>query len=471
MENNESTRIIETKQIKRILYGNWLDDLKCELKKLVGLERLDNWGIADISANPLRNAAENLAVLYDDEPAQVNAIDDKELNELISNSGRWTLGPRMMRDTIGMREMIEVPEVDPYDLSLSYRLVFPYNICVKTLPHRPTEPIILSETRCWYDEELEEIECNEVYDISDPGYPTYRIMYKDSDMTEKLLGARFEGEDYIWQYSDGRPFIPHQIFHAQNTGSVFDHSRANEIVTGTLVVGSLWSFFVHGVLDASWPQRYITGEVDGAEVDETIGARPRVHMDPAKLLQLKGAEGAPATAGAFPIGIDPSTLVEATTQYERRLASYFGLSSADLQRTNGDPKAGYAMAISREAQRAVQRRYEPQFRKADIELTNKTAALLNRVTGSNHPESGWKITYRSIPRSAEEEKELREKIEFQLKYKLIDEEEAFLMIHPDATEEQLMKVRSRVAGPTPSAIDIKPVPVSNANSDVPPQPV
>ena len=85
-----------------------------------------------------------------------------------------------------------------------------------------------------------------------------------------------------------------------------------------------------------------------------------------------------------------------------RLAQDAGVSPADIQRMGGTARSGYAIQLSNEGKREAQRSYALSFRASDEQLVMTAAILLNRVLGTQYPEGGYSVQYRSIPLSGAE---------------------------------------------------------------------
>lgn len=68
----ESGRVAHTRLRRRILYGEWEDDLLRRMEKLIGSVRREAWGKPDMSANVLRSITVQFATLYDRPPEIAN---------------------------------------------------------------------------------------------------------------------------------------------------------------------------------------------------------------------------------------------------------------------------------------------------------------------------------------------------------------------------------------------------------------
>jgi len=106
--------------------------------------------------------------------------------------------------------------------------------------------------------------------------------------------------------------------------------------------------------------------------------------------------------GQWTSGGDMQKMEQTLQSFAQRLAQDAGLSPSDIQRMSGNAKSGYAIALTNSGKREVQVRYAPQFQWADQHLLARTAAIYNRATGSDLPESGYEVVYKQIPLTAQE---------------------------------------------------------------------
>lgn len=177
------------------------------------------------------------------------------------------------------------------------------------------------------------------------------------------------------------------------------------------MLGVYLTFFGHVLRDASWPQRYVIGaRVLGADAVDGEGnplaGRREVVTDAATLLEMEAdpnGTGQPMV-GQWQASADPEKLLTSISMYERRILTLAGIQAPDVTRQDADIRSGYSLAVSREQVRTLQRVYEPQFRRGDLQLIAIAAALLNRATGSRYAESAtdYRITYYGLPKSSAE---------------------------------------------------------------------
>ena len=200
--------------------------------------------------------------------------------------------------------------------------------------------------------------------------------------------------------------------------------------------------WVHLVRDACWSQKYVAGlSIAGLnQMDQNeIARRSSIATDPSSILvftQDPDAQGQPLV-GSFSIPTDPHALLESVSKYEMRVGLAAGLSPADISRSsNGDPRSGYALAVSRSGQREAQKKFAPVFRMGDEELLAKTAMLANRFLGTNLPEDGYRVSYHSMPLTPEEMRAQREDIIQKMGAGLISPVQAVMMMYDDMDERE-----------------------------------
>jgi len=444
---SEAARWEHTRLRRRMLYGAWREDLDRRIALAIGAVRREAWGIPDLSSNVFRSSMTSMSVLYDRRPkvhhSDQNSAD--ELSKYVIDAGLWPLMQRVQRDTLGMREMFVRVDVmpdrdDPGSAEVNYRPIPPDMVLAYAHPEHPDEPVEVREMRLRRDKHGKPRWTWDVLSVVDLDMPFYRVISAGDnggeDLSAEYLGVEggLVGEAYPYRYSDGRPFLPLVLHHAAKTGMLFDPYEASELVEGSLNVSVFWSMFGHVIRQASWPQRYAVGvRVPSAVIDGDQDAtiRESVIPDPATVLLFEPSdEGVSPQINQWDAGADPQALQEAISLYERRLAAFAGISPADVQRVAGDPRSGFALAISREAARESQRRYEPVFSPIDEELLGITAAMINRTIGSSLPEDDYRVAYESLPPSAEERQGEREHILGLIQAGLLDRVEAYRQLHP-----------------------------------------
>lgn len=435
---DECRRWEHTRHRRALMEGTWLSLLESRLQEQLGSVRRAAWGRADQSSNPFKVVATELATLYDAPPDVRHhaSVDNAEAltgeGGLIDRANLWPQMSRFQSMVIALREMWM--RVDVEDGRLSYRPVSPDMTIAEADPSRPTVPLAYAELRprmingkpqwTW-----------DAFDIRDPAYPTYKVHIATDgagfgeDITRQVLGADYSGEAYPYRRQAGAPVLPVVLYHASLYGDrLFDCYNGLELYEGSLNLSVFYSFLSHTLRDASFPQRYAVGvRVAGLEqVDgQTRSARTEVITDPTTILMLDPvSETTQPMVAQFAAGADVATLESTIAAIAHRLATDAGLSPSELQRTSGSAKSGYAISLSNEGKRVVQRRYVAQFRYADEALVGLSAIIYNRAMGTQFPEGGYSVIYREIPLSPEELSARREHVMAMMDAGLMDRVEA-----------------------------------------------
>tara|TARA_R100001443_G_scaffold42253_2_gene55573 strand:+ start:194 stop:1654 length:1461 start_codon:yes stop_codon:yes gene_type:complete len=453
---------------KRLIIGAWENDLEDELSRHLPADRREAWGPADLSSNPFEQITRQLSVLYHEVPSITNLngdISDLTAREgLVTKAGLWQLMQRAQQMVIGLRETAIRIDVNPHTVGgstlaegIQYRIVTPDLLYCEAHPDQPDIPVYYQEARLRVDEKGKNRWVADVLDIRNPNNPIFGmyVINQDGslgeDVSEMYMGhPTHRGEDYPYQDSNGVPFLPVVLYHAEKTGFLWDSYNASQMVYGSLTSAVLYSMWVHLVRDACWSQKYVAGlSVAGlSQMDQNeIARRSSIATDPSSILvftQDPDAQGQPLV-GSFSIPTDPHALLESISKYEMRVGLAAGLSPSDISRQSGDPRSGYSLAISKSGQREAQKKFAPIFRLGDEELLSKTAILANRFLGTSLPEDGYRISYHSLPLTSDEMRAQREDIVGKMQAGLISPVQAVMMMYPDMDDrearEYLLQIR------------------------------
>jgi len=428
-----------TRLRRRMLGGEWTEDLTRRIALEVGTERRDGWGIAKTTSNPFSQICREQAALYSREPvvrAPKGDVIFGILADSIRDSGLWSKAQEFQAHVVGLRESFWRVDVSPSG-SVSYRPVWPDLVEARSDAARADQPVEIRELRWregfgWTWDHL---------NILGEGAPFYRVEKYGSDLdcTVEVLGQSYEGEAYPYRYSDGVPFLPYCIYHARSLGDRLFHERdLLETVEASLDLAVAYSMLSHVFRDASWPQRYMLGCTPAGGDVSPDGHRRTVVADPATVLILtpdQGFTGQPSV-GQWNASASPRELEEVISSIANRVAIEAGLPPADIQRMGGTARSGYAIALSNEGKRAAARRFAPSFQASDEELVGKTAALLNRSGGFNLPERGYTVHYQDLPLSPEEASSRRENAISLLNAGLMSRLDAYIELHPGLSRDQ-----------------------------------
>jgi hypothetical protein len=455
---------------RRLLTGQWEQDLEEELLRHLPTDRREALGPADLSSCPIEQVTRQLAMLYHTEP---HVTGDGDISALVGRDGYVTkagffqLMQKVQQLTLGIREMFVRVDVAPHIPGavarvpgLSFRTVSPDFVIASASEDAPDIPLYYQELRLrMHPETGTAIWVWDVLDIRNPNDALFG-MYEatpaggiGAEVSELFMGhPTMRGESYPYRSKEGIPFLPLVLYHAEKTGQLFNAFDASQLAYGSLVSAVLFSFYVHCVRDNSWPQKYVAGlSVSGLsqlEGDMT-GRRSAISTDPSSILMFQtepDMQGQPLI-GSFTYA-DPEKLLESISKYEYRVATAAGISS-EAMRMSGDPRSGYAISVSRSGQRESSARYSSIFRRHDQEMMEKCAMLANRFLGASLPESGYRVIYSPLGLSPEEMRAQREDIIQKLQAGLISPVDAMQIMNPDLdpieAKQELERIRAERA--------------------------
>jgi hypothetical protein len=138
-------------------------------------------------------------------------------------------------------------------------------------------------------------------------------------------------------------------------------------------------------------------------------------------------------------GSNLTMLSQFTQGYSAQMLTRSGLSAPDASRTSASPTSGAALYISNKDKREASKRIEPSFRRSDLELLGKVAAMLSIQTGEDLPLDGYSITYEHPPESPQEERDRRDDIDWKVARGMISMIDAYQELHPGVTREASLR--------------------------------
>ena len=443
----EYDRLRAEHQILRtdMLTGRWEQHLERGINRHIGPDRRSLWGVPEMSRCPFRSVTQQIGgVLYRTAPEV--SLPDGLVRE-VSRAGTWQLLQHHAMHLFGLRESAIYVDHDPRN-GLVLRPVPVYDLAVKADPSAPDIPVSMAWRQLRDNPETGEPEWVwEVLDVSDESAPVHQIL--DATMREDVTGLYYSGDelqamrDYYRRDSDGRPYIPIAFYHAERTGRLWDPWYGVEAVMGSITVGMLLTFWIHGVRDGSFSTVVLAGlTVGGTDISDpgsprttrTIQVEPGAFIEAVPMDPEGGQQGQVLQLRP---GFDPGVLIEAIGQFEGGLAEYAGVSPADLIRTHADPRSGISLSISRDGLRSAQNRIEPQLRRGDQQLLAVIAKTLNRATGTDYPEDAdAEIAYPSLPKSADELEAERKDVIEKIEAGLMSKVEAMQRLYPHLTRDQ-----------------------------------
>ena len=469
MQPNQATqrRIEHSGLRRRMLCGQWLQDLIDEISQHIPESRQAAWGVPDMSSNIFKASVDALCGLYVEPPTisvtetagqSAEGIVGRE--GLVNAAGLWSMMQKVQYYTLGMNECFIRVDMTDDGQGLLYRIVTVDMVDAEASAGDPSRPHTIKEMRLRFCHECKKHEWTvDHLSIKDPQNPIYEIYTvnqngeRADDVTQKYLGQAQSGAAYPYRDSAGEPFLPYSLYHSEIHGHLFDAYANREVVMGALNAAVLYTYFLHLCRDCSHPQRYLMGAtLAGLDTfDNNIEARRQaIASDPASILVFTPdpdlQAGQQPQIGQYQAGGDVGQMLESITVYERRISSYMGINPADVQKMSGDPRSGYAIAISRSSLRESQRKYAPAFRRADVETLEISAKISNRYMNTSYPETGYRVEYHAIPLSPQESKEQRENMLSLLQAGLISKVDAMKILHPDFDDtdakRELLKIQN-----------------------------
>lgn len=436
----EVARWEHTRLRRRMLTGEWREDLVAALRKTLGWEQSEEIATVDMSSNVFLACCTNLAVNYDVAPVVTHddASAAQLMNALLDDAGYAPTMQRVQRLTLGLREMlvrVHVTEATsgPLPVSLALEPVYPDLVIGRPVPGRAHELLSVDlasqadvggETRWVWERMSAE---TGVYDVVD----------KD--------GAPVGTAATLAADAAGKHVLPVVLYHAEIGPSLWDHTQWRELVEGTLNIAVKRTAASHNLINASYVQRYTIGlRLQGAT---ELDGRHVVSGGASKVMALDyDGEGNTGTAGAWPQGFDPSTFQEALREAESQLASNSGIPVTDLLRGSGDPRSGFSLMLSRESKKEQSRRLEPACRRGDLLLLRTIAVMVNAAAGSGLlPESGWGIQYRALPMSEDELAAKQKNVLDQLGRGLMSEVEARAELRGETLDQARLAIDAIIA--------------------------
>ena len=416
----EMSRVEHTRMRRRIMYSMHEEDVRARLVQAVGSVRATAWTrTPDMTSNPAWYVHSQLAALYGSMPEVVPPAGGEDVAAALADGGYWELARRIQRDTLALNDLFVRVDVD-VDGGLYWRMVFPDLVEAQPDRLRPGQPASMKE---WVQDPDDVGRWVQI--VTDPRARIYRALDdKGDDVSERVLGGDLSGERYPFLVG-GEPVLNYVAYHAAESGGLHDAYAGREVFDGALALGVYYSYFGHVLRNVAWAQRYAIGaEPVGGSVDENGRARELV-TDPATLLMLRQLEDhiGQVVIGQWSSPVEPDKLLSSIERYERRLIE-MALGQAGVSRRESDVRSAMSLAVSREAQRAAQRAYEPVFRRSDLRLLKLAAGL----TGA--PTEGWRITYHAIGRDPSELAAEADRLERLVGANLEDRVTAYRTLHP-----------------------------------------
>jgi hypothetical protein len=414
VDSYDAQRWQESRRRRRLLEGMWGVDLEHRIRLHFGIVRRMILGPKSKSRNLYRRLVTELSVLYRTPPKVANRYGGADAllapDGMLARSGIWPQMRSVQTYALGVREEAVRVEFDPITCRPAYRQVHADNLCGRSRALDPGVPVELRELR-WYELEGRGRWAWDILSVEDPDRPFYRIEEvrvdgrEGQDITRLVLGREVSGDAYPYRWTQGprrgQPFLPYVLYHADISSQLFDPYSWIELADAALDVAAAWTWWGHLLFKASWPQRYgIDVYVEGMIPEETDGGlRTEVPADASSLIHLRTRSGAVnPQVGQWQPSADILSTAQAIGLFERGCSDIAGIDAAHIVRESSDAWSGAALSISRDGKREAQALYQPQFEPRDIELLEKSAALVNlsETLAAPLPEEGYRVLYAPI---------------------------------------------------------------------------
>jgi hypothetical protein len=427
----------------------------------VVIERIES-GI-DLSSNTFKLANEKKSILYDVAATASFKASDKDraaldLEVLWATRQFGHLVTNACNDSV-LRLDWDADRLQSHGTGVSYRVVTPDNIDLKARDSVNGGVACYAEETRWRKNPFTgKRECTlELWDLRDPANPYFVIRDKDRkrDLTllymPELADPKFPGGPVYawspkgdavrlrgdwWPYVDDEgPIFPYIGYHLRLRPEMWDWRSRSEIVDGTLTSACLRTWFVSGIRDLAHPQRAaIDLQLPTAAPARGRTEINRVELDQSAILMFKSAGAAPGLHTLDP-AMDPAVALDAIERFNASLLETDGLG---IEPTNTSRMSGYAIVVSRDSLRKVQRQQTPAARQGD-QLTLATAArLLNAYQGTRLPvkPADYGVGYHGVELSLEELRSRLEEMRMLREAGLITRKRALMLVEPQLSPEE-----------------------------------
>tara|TARA_R110000824_G_scaffold106470_6_gene251610 strand:+ start:5076 stop:6434 length:1359 start_codon:yes stop_codon:yes gene_type:complete len=431
-----------------MLTGAHIEDLRDELRRLFAREiAADLEFHPDMSRNPLRMIVQQLANAYAEAPRVSVPEADADLSSIVTPR-LWALQQKTELQTLAINESLmrlDWPYWNPEASEVSYRPISPDLVVLTASEDMPDQPSRVEELRP-RTKNGETVWTWEIWDISDPAAPVFRIEAVSANGVRVDVTAQYAaGLEGAYPYMrNGKPVLPYVLYHATIGAGLWSYREGIELARGSLRLAALWSHWSDGFQSCAHPQRYaldvdtqagITRTIAGVQVDT-------VPIDRKSIIKFRSSGAGTGSIGSLSPAMEPRSAAEALRVYESGLATYAGLNPADLQVTQA--QSGYAIVVSRAGMRRRMKAREPALRMSDQLLLSRAAMLSNQYGGTALPEApgDYTIEYRGVSESSEETKGRAELIKAKLEMGLISKVDALRELNPeiDSDEEAIERL-------------------------------
>lgn len=458
----------------RLLHGEWREDARRVLQKFFHPDVFDFLPPAVLAFNPFKGFTTQTATLYEGGAEAVSlhfrgrrpsasAVHQLGLEHL------WAQQEETLINVLGMKDCYLRRSWSAKRGQVAYRVVTAdcvWAVASEEDPQQPDQVWELRKRRGIAAEGFRpdrEYWCWDVWDLSE-GEPRFQILFQVDDdeyvdLTRVLLGEAAAAPG-AWPYwtegapGEGEPIWPWTAYHHKISHRLHDPRDGVELVDGTLIIATLWTFWVGGFRDVAWGQPWMMdADVAGARVDKSGGGQSYVTSSPLHWLKLisTGDPGSKGTVGQLGSRMDPASAAEAVSGFAASLALYAGLSPADVSIGNSglSRTSGFAIEVSRDGKYRVERRILAPMRLGDQHNLAGAAQLANAYGPSSSPLPTEADAYRPVyPRTGRTSQEVRDEVESIRALReagLLHPRDAIRRLRPELTDEDAEAEAIRIA--------------------------
>lgn len=467
----------------QILMEDWDDVVEEWLEEHIGAERAQVWGVPDTSASPLADLSRQLSTpgLYGKRPTWKHAnARNLELvgpDGHLERAGFFTRGVFVQYLTLGLGDVFVRFELTR-DGRLTQRIVFPHNVYLRAKVDEESCPGELWELRYRHlAPEDKWVFVWEVYDLGERSVtgeeiraPSHRVHLAKAgekgqagglgeDVSHRFLVPPGEepgplvGDAYPYRTADGRPILPFAQYKDADTGQLWNYLSKRGAHRGTLNAALYWSYAGYCARDATGSYTIVGGLVPGShQVIEAEGGG--IHpgqplktkiITPGSIEYHRVAEDQTPFVHTVGPGANLTDVADFADRYEMKQAVRWGLNPSDLSRTAANPSSAAALMVSNEGKRDFSEQVEPVFRRVDLTAVQIAAIVLRAGGVATYDEQGYSVVYYRIPRSAAEQRELRERLQWEEERGQRSEIDTYRELHPGTTEDDARAALVRVA--------------------------
>lgn len=406
----------------------------------------------DTSSNTSKFSNEKRATLYDVAPTAAFRASDED-RRLLDLGRLWALSQWRHLVTNVCNDSLVRVDWTLRD-GISYRTVTPDCVVAKSYsPNTPDIPAAIDELRIRELPNGQQIWTWDVWDVSNPARPYFAVLSGDrrKDLTPVFMpelmaetagGARIYSPDGTragwFPYVDrsGWPILPYALHHHRLKHRLWSWQERREIYDGTITAACLRTWFVSGLRDLVHPQRVgINVRLPAAVNQRGRTEVDRVTLDASSILMFETLGGGSGSLQTLEPAMDPQLALDSIERYNAQLLEGDGLG---IEPSNTSRMSGYAIVVTRDSLRRVQRQQQPAATQGDRQILTIAARLLNAYAATDLPElpEEYAFGYHGIEFSLEEIRSRIEQVQALRTAKLMTRVDAMLTVYPSLTPEE-----------------------------------